>query len=151
MSRRKTASHMVRVIMTVIAVLACAAAPAGESIRLEQPWIRMLPGDLPLAGYFELVNASNAPAVLVGAESPEFGGVMMHRSVSEGGTARMEHVDAVEVPAGGSVRFAPGGYHLMLMKRRSALAVGDRVPITLRFADGSHLSADFEVRDASAE
>ena len=75
---------------------------------------------------------------------------MMHRSVVVGGSSRMEHVDSVEVADGGSLRFEPGGYHLMLMKHRDALSVGDHVPITLHFADGRELTAEFEVRAANA-
>lgn len=138
-----------RRIVLGAALLAGAAALAGGPFRLEQPWIRLLPGDLPLAGYFELANASGAPAILVGAESSAFGRVMLHRSITEGGRSRMEHVHAVDVPAGGSVRFEPGGYHLMLMGRRGTLRVGDHVPITLRFEDGSRVTAGFEVRSAS--
>jgi copper(I)-binding protein len=43
------------------------------------------------------------------------------------------------LPAGGGVRFEPGGLHLMLMQPKSALKVGDSVHFLLRFADGSAL------------
>jgi len=139
-----------RLYVLLLVAMAGAAVQAGAPFRVEQAWIRLLPGDLPLAGYFQLVNESGAPARLVSAESPGFGGIMLHRSVVVGDSSHMEHVDSVEVPVGGSVRFEPGGYHLMLMKHRDALSVGDHVPITLHFADGRKLTAEFEVRAANA-
>ena len=55
-----------------------------------------------------------------GAETPAFGMAMMHKSESNGGTATMSHVDSVDVPAHGTLRFAPKGYHLMLEEPRQA-------------------------------
>ncbi len=39
--------------------------------------------------------------------------LMLHQSSNKGGMSGMDMVDKVIVPAGGTVRFAPGGYHLM--------------------------------------
>ena len=150
MKHAKTPVALVRPWVVLLMAMAGVAVPGDTPLRVEQAWIRLLPGDLPLAGYFEMVNASGSPARLTSAESPGFEGIMLHRSVSEGGSSRMQHVDSVQVPEGGSVRFEPGGYHLMLMKRRTALSIGDRVPITLHFADGRRVTAEFEVRSANA-
>ena len=146
----RASTSFARLCVLLLVAMAVTTGHADTPLRVEQAWIRLLPGDLPLAGYFQLVNESGAPANLVSAESPGFGGIMLHRSIVVGGSSRMEHVDSVQVPDGGSVRFEPGGYHLMLMKRQDALRVGDHVPITLRFADGRQLTAEFEVRAANA-
>ena len=135
-----------RPCLLVLVVLACTAAFASMTLKIEQPWIRLLPGDMPMAGSFELVNLDAAPAFLVGAESPGFGEVMLQRSTIVNNTTHVEQVTSVEVPGGASVLFEPGSYHLTLMKRRAALHPGDHVPITLRFKDGRRLTADFEVR-----
>lgn len=128
-------------------LVAGAAQPSGVEVR--DPWIREAPpGAQVLAGYLELRNVGEAPQVLVGAASPAFAKAMLHQSREEGGVARMVHVERLELSPGASVSFAPGGYHLMLMKPRRALRAGDRVPVTLRFADGSRLEISFEVRRA---
>lgn len=122
-----------------------------HGISVHDARLRWLPGDLPLAGYFALDNAGQRTVRLVGAGSPAFARVMLHRSTHRDGVAHMEQVDGVDVAAGKTLRFAPGGYHLMLMKRRHRLSPGDSVPVTLRFADGHHLTATFKVVGAGAQ
>lgn len=51
---------------------------------------------------------------------------------------RMERVDGVAVPAGGTVRFAPGGYHLMLFGLKPGMR---SVPLTFGFASGGTVQA----------
>jgi periplasmic copper chaperone A len=113
--------------------------------------MRWLPGDLPMAGYFVITSHASGPLRLVGAASPAFGGVMVHRSVEEAGVARMVHVDGVDLTPGQSVAFAPGSYHLMLMDRTRDLHAGEEVPVTLRFGDGQTLVVDFRVTGVQGE
>jgi len=132
------------------AVLMAAATGSGAQqeapVQARDAWIREAPPGAPMAGYLVLRNEGGAPLVLVGAESPAFAKVMLHRSREEGGMVRMVHVERLELAPGLSVTFAPGGYHLMLMRPRRALKAGDRVPITLRFAGGARRDVEFEVR-----
>ncbi len=136
--------------LTVTALLGAAiAAPAGMSISGQ--WFRLIMPSLPAAGYFTLSNATSAPQKLVGAQSSACGTLMLHRSVSANGTERMVMVPSVTVPAHGSVRFAPGGYHLMCMSPRPEMTPGQSVPVTLRLADGETVSATFPVRNATGK
>jgi len=48
----------------------------------------------------------------------------------------MTPVSRIEIPAHGRVALIPGSYHLMLGGVRRSLAIGDTVPILLRFASG---------------
>jgi copper(I)-binding protein len=72
---------------------------------------------------------------LVGADSPHAARVELHRSWIEDGVARMAREEAIEVPAGATVRFEPGGLHLMLFDAQ--LTPGSPVPLRLWFDDGS--------------
>jgi copper(I)-binding protein len=136
-------------------LLAVGAVQADQTsapeVSVNNARLRLLPGDLPLAGYCELTNQGSSTEQLVGASSPAFASVMLHRSVRVQGMERMEHVDAVELAPGDTVRFAPGGLHLMLMSRTHALQVGDNVPVTLEFADGRQLTASFRVGGPATE
>lgn len=121
-----------------------AAAPAGVS----DGWFRTLPGNLPAAGYFTLRNDGKAAIVLTAAKSPACGSLMLHMTHNMNGMMHMMEVERVEIPAGGSVKFATGGYHLMCMEPK--LKAGSTVPVTLHFADGSDITADFAVRTAGS-
>jgi len=128
-----------------------AAAAATTAVTLSHPWMRFLTPRIPAAGYFTLHNNGGQPVVLTGAASPDCNQLMLHRSVEGSGTARMVMVPAVTVPAHGSVTFQPGGYHLMCMLPSAAIAPGKSVPVSLRFRDGSALSASFPVYGAKGK
>jgi periplasmic copper chaperone A len=131
-------------VRTALLALAVSVGAAQAAPTVSDGWFRALPGNLPAGGYFTLHNPAAKPLRLTGAASPACGMLMLHRSDESGGMARMEDVDAVDVPAGGTLAFAPGGYHLMCMDAK--LKIGDRVPVTFDFADGTTLKADFIVR-----
>ena len=52
----------------------------------------------------------------------------------------------VPVPANGRARLEPGGLHIMLMKLKRPLAVGDKVPATLVFRDAGRVPIEFLVQ-----
>ena len=136
------------VVMLGMAMVACAGQPP---VSVSDARIRWLPGDLPMAGYFVITSQASGPLRLVGAASPAFGGVMVHRSLEKDGMARMEHVDGVDLAPGQPVAFAPGGYHLMLMNRTRDLHTGEEVPVTLQFGDGQTLVVSFRVTGVQGE
>jgi periplasmic copper chaperone A len=86
--------------------------------------------------------------VLIGADSPACGSLMLHESVAANGTDRMMMVESVQVPAHGHVDFIPGHYHLMCMDPSREMILGHQVPITLRLSDGGKITASFTVRGA---
>jgi len=136
------------VLMLGIVLIAHAGQPP---VSVSDARIRWLPGDLPMAGYFVITSQAPGPLRLVGAASPAFGGVMVHRSIEKDGMARMVHVDGVDLAPGQSVAFAPGSYHLMLMNRTWDLHEGEEVPVTLRFGGGQTLVVSFRVTGAQGE
>jgi copper(I)-binding protein len=128
----------------IAASVAAAAAPA--SIVVSEAWIRWLPANLPAGGYVTLTNTGTQAQVLTGATSPDFGEVSLHHSVQRDGVSQMQPVSRVEIPPGGALSLAAGGYHLMLEQPRRPLKPGDEVSITLHFAGGDSMTAQFEVR-----
>jgi len=124
-----------------------APAPAPASISVSGGWFRYLLAQIPAGGFMTLHNAGDAPAVLTGASSPACGSLMLHETKSGGGTDRMVEVRRVTVPAHGTLRFAPGGYHLMCMQPR--MHTKEAVPVTLTFHDGRRITASFTVFGAN--
>lgn len=104
-----------------------------------------------MAGYFVVENKGRTDRNLTGASSPLFSDIQVHETVERDGTTSMRPAKSVAVPAGGSIEFAPGGFHLMLMQRRKDLQVGDRVPVALEFEDGGSQSAVFVIKPAWQE
>lgn len=131
--------------MLVPASAAVGAEPCVPTI--EDAWVRAAPpGASSLAGYLVLRNGCDAPVAVTGVESLDFGMPMIHRSVVEDGVAKMRPAGDMTVPAGGELRFGPGGLHLMLMRPKRPFAEGDVARIRLVLADGRRLFAEFPVR-----
>lgn len=123
--------------LLLLAVFPALARAGTPQVTAEKPWMRYLLPSIPAGGYLVLKNSGTAPAVLTGASSPDCGMLMLHQSMESSGMSMMMDVPSVTIPAGGSVRFSPGGYHLMCMQPK--MAVGQKVPVTLNFQDGSSL------------
>ena len=130
----------------IAALLLAAAIPAQADVTVENAKLRLLPGNLPAAGYFDLRNNGDQPVVLTGGSSDAFAEVMMHRSTLKDGVASMQHLSQVEVPAGSKLSFASGGYHLMLLGLTELPAVGDTVELRLTFQEGGEVTVQAEVR-----
>jgi copper(I)-binding protein len=132
-----------------VGLLGGTAARPGEpslDIQVKEAWIRWLPANVPGGGYMTVINTGTAARVLIGASSPDYGEVSMHQSRLRGGVNEMAPVASIELRPRIPVRFAEGGYHLMLLQPKRPLKPGDRVLITLRFAQGPSVEVPFEVR-----
>ncbi|MDE2270501.1 MAG: copper chaperone PCu(A)C [Xanthomonadaceae bacterium] len=137
-------------VLFAVAATATAAASSPAGVRVREAWIRWLPADLPAGGYIVIENKAGTPERLVGASSPDYGMVMLHRSQEVDGADVMTAVSGIDIPAHGSFKLAPGGYHLMLMHAKRAIKPGDKVPVILHFAGGAMLQVDFPVLPANA-
>lgn len=132
----------------LLAASASAAVGAGDCApTIVDPWVRAAPPGAPsLAGYLVLRNGCEAAVAVTGVESLDFAMPMIHRTVEEGGVARMRPAGRLDVPAGGELVFAPGGLHLMLMRPKRDFVEGDVVRLRLVLADGRRVFARVPVR-----
>ena len=149
-----------RYIVRVTRLLALAASlalvlPGFASelkVRATDGWIREAPPvSTMLAGYLTIENESAKAIAIVGATSPVFARIEIHRTEIEGGVARMRRQERVVVPPGGTQPFGPGGYHLMLMKPDRPLKAGDVVGLALSLEDGQSIQAELLVMKGDPE
>jgi periplasmic copper chaperone A len=132
--------------------LALAAGLArADDLTISHAWVRLLPAGVPAAGYFTAHNAGSKPVRIVGASSPACGMVMLHQTVARNGQTSMEAIDGADVPAGGDLAFAPGGYHLMLMQPKPGLKPGGQIIVTLELSGGRKLAVPFQLKGPKGE
>lgn len=132
-----------------LCLLASVEVMAASDCRptVEQAWVRAAPpGATMFAGYATVKNPCPTAIAVVGVESMDFGAAMIHRTTVEGGVSRMRTADHLPVPARAELKFAPGGFHLMLMQPLRALPEGSRARIRLLLADGRKLFAEYPVQ-----
>lgn len=120
-------------IPLIVAALAAVPALAGPAIEVADPWARPTIPSRPGVAYLEIRNTGDAADRLIGARAEGVGAVELHRTEHKDGMMTMAPVEALEVPAGGAVLFAPGGYHLMLFDIARPLREGDTLGLTLWF------------------
>lgn len=147
------ATRLVAAALVAGAVLAASPAHARSDIAVDRPYaVATPPGATTGAGYVEaLSNHGAADDRLVGVSSPVADRVEVHTMSMDGDVMRMRAVPALVIPAGGHVDLAPGdGYHLMLIGLKRPLKVGDRVPLTLTFANAGHVDVEMPVRERGA-
>lgn len=95
-------------------------------------------------GFFTVHNHGDNDERLLSA-SADFAMVQVHETVMQDGVNRMqEQADGIVIPAGGSVSFAPGAYHLMLMGLETGLPMGEERQITLLFENAGEVVLNFE-------
>lgn len=120
----------------LIACLALAPLLAIAQVTVNDAWVRgTVAGQSATGAFMQLASA--ADTTLVAVTSPVARVVEIHSMAHEGGVMKMRAIAVLPVPAGKPVNLAPGGYHVMLMDLVQPLKEGEKVPLTLTFADKS--------------
>lgn len=113
-----------------------------EHPSIPQPMTRAMTA----AGYLRIVNEGGTPDRLIGLESDAAESLQIHTTDhGTDGTARMRHIEALDVAAGETVALEQGGYHVMLMGLTKGLTEGDVVKATLTFEKAGAIEVDFHV------
>lgn len=130
-------SPLVGMLLIVAALAGCAAASGSAdpgAVRVRSARIELPPDPSVAAVRFVVENDSGRSDRLVRVSSPAARSVSVHRSqVNASGLAEMAPVASVPLAARSSVRFRPGGLHVMLTGISQPLSLGDRVPVTFTF------------------
>lgn len=138
-----------RVAVALLAVLLLAGCSADDPLVVSEARVRApVPGQDKSVGYFTARNRSDDAITLVGAESDAVRAIEMHTTTRDGDVVRMRRLTEVVIPAGDTVRFEPGGRHLMLF---GVAELGDEVEITLHTADGGRFPVRFETVPLGAD
>ncbi|MDH7637175.1 copper chaperone PCu(A)C [Sphingomonas oryzagri] len=129
------------------ALLALAGCHHEAKLSADQAWVRLpaVAGN-PGAGYLT-IHGGPQPTRLLAVESPAAGSTELHESMKmgPGGMTGMQRLDGLDVPANGTVRFAPGGNHVMMFGLGAALKAGDTIPLSIRFEKGQPLTVEAKV------
>lgn len=137
-----------------ILVLLCAGGSWAQSVEVKDAWVRgTVPAQKATGAFMDITGKSAAR--LVAVESNVAGVVEIHNMTMKDGVMRMFPVDGIDVPAGKTVKLAPGGYHVMLMSLKQQMKVGERIPLKLTFelADKKRETVELsvEVRDIKGQ
>lgn len=133
-----------------IAVVLMGLSPLSFSAELDISRTNVranVPGSDNTTAYMLIDNVSKKDVRIVGAESDVSEFTELHSHKMNGDTMIMRHEKYVDVDAGESVRFAPNGYHVMLIGLKKRIKHGEKAIITLKYDDGTHQAFKFDVID----
>lgn len=143
---------MKTLLALICGLLLAGSAVAGDGVELgAEGYAReTLPGAAMSAAYLTLQNRGDSDLRLQGVELPgrENAAAELHTTVSDGGISRMRPLAQLDIPAGGAVRMAPGGVHLMLSDVK--LRAGEQLRLRLLFAGGAAVEIEVPVRGLQA-
>jgi hypothetical protein len=143
----------------VAALFVAAAAPASAGdakagdIVITQAWSRATPGGAKIAGgYLTIENKGTTPDRLISGAGDIAGKVEIHEMAMNNGVMTMRPLDkGLAIEPGKIVKFAPGGYHLMLMDLKKPFKKGDKVPVTLEFEKAGKVTLSLDVQAVGAQ
>jgi copper(I)-binding protein len=147
---------------------ACAPAASGPQIvpTVSQPWVKAVPelmanmkmagmtmDDMNMTALFGVFsNSSDKTIYILGgtADAALTDSKLDAHEVVKGADGKMmmqEVKGGIPIPAHGSVTLKPGSYHVMFWKLKKPITVGETVPVTINFSNGTSLKVDAVSRD----
>jgi copper(I)-binding protein len=137
-------------LLPLIAALALAAPASAHQIgagalNIVHPWARPAAKGMNGVIYVKVTNLGSKPDVLLAIETPVAERVELHEGSMAGGVMRMGKLKSVAIPAHGTATFQPGGNHVMLVRLKQPLAVGQMPPLTFVFQNAGRVKGTFMV------
>jgi copper(I)-binding protein len=116
-------------------------------IEIGHPWSRATPAGAKVAGgYLTITNTGAAADRLVSISSDISAKAELHEMAVTNGVMTMRPVaGGLEIPAGGKVALAPGGFHLMFFDLKRQAKQGETFSATLSFEKAGTVTVDFAV------
>ncbi|MFI5234534.1 MAG: copper chaperone PCu(A)C [Gemmatimonadales bacterium] len=98
-------------------------------------------------GVYFTITAHGVGDTLLAVTTPVADSAQIHATMARGEVLMMAPTAAVPIPAGATVRFAPGGRHVMLLGLHRTLIAGDSFPVELIFRRAGRLTVSAHLAD----
>lgn len=140
------------IALAIAAPLAAHGVTVG-TLKIGHPWARQTAPRQQAGGAFlSLTNNGKHEDRLLSATADVATKVELHSMSMDAGVMRMRPVKGgLAIPVGETVTLAPGGYHIMLIGLRRPLALGEMVPMTLRFARAGNVKVELKIEPVTYE
>ena len=112
-------------------------ADVAQNVTIEKPFARAAMQQQTNSAAFMQITNQGENAAIVNATSPVSEVVELHTHVDDNGVMRMRKIEKIDLPSKQKVVLKPGGLHVMFIKLKQDLTVGEEVDVTLEFNDGS--------------
>ena len=144
---------LIEATIWAMVVALCLAVPASAhgfkvgDLTIGHPWTRATPGGAKIGGgYLSITNNGTTPDRLVGVSLSVADRGEIHEMKMDNGVMTMRPLaDGIAIKPGETVKFAPGGYHLMFMDLKEPLKEGTMVKGQLQFEKAGKVDVEYKV------
>ena len=139
-----------------LAFVAVTTSTASEykagSIVVSNPWSRATPkGAQTAIGYMTITNKGQTSDRLIGGSIDVASTFQLHTMSMENGVAKMRELNNIEIKPGETIRFEPGGSHLMFVNLKHPLDKDEQMSGTLNFEHAGKVKIEYSVEGMGAQ
>jgi len=156
MKRAMKRAMLISLFLAALVMVGCtiSGGDAGE-IEIENVWGRSSPMVAENGAFYMVVtNNSGTDDELLAAMTDACGAVELHEMyMKENDVMGMREVPGgtIPVPDGETVELKAGGLHVMCIGKEVEFAVGDKIPLTLEFANAGEISVIANIRESEMD
>jgi periplasmic copper chaperone A len=147
MKPSRTSTFLIAFLVQIFAATGFAAA---GSIKIDNAFTRPTLGGATVAvGYMTITNSGQDGDRLESVTSDVSASSEIHETKMENGMMEMRELPkGLDIPAGGTVAFKPGAYHVMFVGIKHPIKPGETIHATLTFEKAGRLAVDFPAADS---
>ncbi len=142
-------------LVAILFITGCTASGGTGELEVKDVWGRNSPMAAQNGAFYMVItNNTGQDEQLLGAETDVCGTVELHEMyMKENDVMGMREVPGgtIDLPAGESVELKVGGMHVMCIDKQTAFEMGDKIPITLNFANAGSMEVTADIRDEAME
>src|ERR1035437_8269400 len=116
-------------------------------IKIENAWMHTANKGMNAALYFDIKNLTSKDYELVDVSSGIAKVVQIHKTFKQGENLGMRKVESITIKGKTTFRLAPGGFHVMVIRLKENLKVGDKKEFTLTFRNNEKIRIMAVVKD----
>ena len=134
--------------MTILIVLVTflLVEPTDEIVIKDQ-WLRPSAAKMATALYFTIENKSDVTDTLYSVKSNISDKIEIHETYSSGDMMGMREIGSIVIEGGKAVKLEPGGKHIMVLKLKRDIKVGDKIDFILNFKRSGEQSITAEAKN----
>ena len=133
-------------MIAFITLIALLIVEPGSEIIIRDQWLRPSAKKMATALYFTIKNNSDEPDTLYSVESGISDKIEIHETYSSGDLMGMREIGEIIIEAEDEVILEPGGMHIMVMKLKQDINIGDEIDFILYFRNDGEITITAEAK-----
>lgn len=133
--------------MSVIILLLSIINLFSPQIKIENAWMRSANQGMNAALYFDIKNLTPKDYELVNVSSDIAKVVQIHETYKQGENLGMRKVESITIKGKTTFHLAPGGFHVMVIRLKENIKLGDKKEFTLTFRNNEKIRIVAIVKD----